>query len=45
MNLKLVLIIIIFIFGLYFCMRYKSSDIVENFKGFNDLQKEFYYCD
>ena len=37
MNFKLIVIVSIFLFGLYFCLNYKSSDIVENFtsKKFN----------
>ena len=36
MNSKLIIIIIVFLFGLYFCMNYKSSDLVEHFQGMTD---------
>ena len=32
-NYKLVIIVIAFLFGLYFCLRYKSNDLLENFQG------------
>ena len=33
MNYKLVAIIIAFLVGLYFCLTYKSKDVLENFQG------------
>lgn len=33
MNLKLIIIVIVFLCGLYFCMNYKSSDLVESFQN------------
>ncbi len=33
MNSKLIIIIMVFLFGLYICLNYKTSDVVENFKG------------
>tara|TARA_B100001093_G_scaffold518136_1_gene601966 strand:- start:4563 stop:5201 length:639 start_codon:yes stop_codon:yes gene_type:complete len=33
MNYKLVAIIIAFLVGLYFCLMYKSKDVLENFQG------------
>ena len=32
-NYKLVAIAIAFLFGLYFCLRYKSENLLENFQG------------
>ena len=32
-NYKLVIIAIAFLFGLYFCLRYRSNDLLENFQG------------
>ena len=36
MNSKLIIIIMVFLFGLYICLNYKTSDVVENFKGSTD---------
>ena len=36
MNYKLVAIAIAFLFGLYFCLNYKSGDLIENFAGIGD---------
>ena len=33
MNYKLVAIIVAFLVGLYFCLMYKSKDVLENFQG------------
>ena len=33
MNPKLIIIVIVFLCGLYFCMNYKSSDLVESFQN------------
>lgn len=33
MNTKLIVISVLFLIGLYFCATYKSSDLLENFKG------------
>ena len=35
-NSRLIAISIIFLFGLYFCATYKSSDLLENFQGLGD---------
>jgi len=36
MKLKLTIIVIVFLCGLYFCMNYKSSDLVEGFQSMTD---------
>ena len=33
MNTKLIIIIVLFLIGLYFCSTYKSGDLLENFKS------------
>tara|TARA_A100001015_G_scaffold48590_2_gene53672 strand:+ start:1217 stop:1837 length:621 start_codon:yes stop_codon:yes gene_type:complete len=35
-NSRLIIAISLFLFGLYFCLNYKSSDLLENFQGIGD---------